>query len=445
MKKIWDKGTVINRAVEKFTVGNDMTYDMMMAEWDITATLAHARMLSAVRLIEQNEFISLADVLSSLFDTLEKNQLELPADAEDIHSVIESELITVLGDTGRKIHAGRSRNDQVLTASRLYVRDQMKGVAGKVALLSDLLVARAQNYSDVLMPGYTHMQIAMLSTFGMWFGSYAESLADDLLVMHSAWDLNNRNPLGTAAGYGSDLPVDRDLTTELLQFDGLNLISPYAQLSRGKVERTVASALSSVAYTLSRMAADIVLYNGQNFGFFKLPEGMTTGSSIMPQKKNPDVVELIRGRCNRIQALPNEITLLMANMPSGYHRDTQLLKEILFPAFNELINSLDMAIMLVRSIGVNRELLSNRLYNPLLSTNEVNRLVKEGVPFREAYRRVSDLVETSTFQAPELSSYTHKGSPGNLCLDEITGRTASLRKHFTSPPARELFESIKKG
>lgn len=445
MKKIWDKGTVINMAVEKFTVGNDMTYDMMMAGWDITATLAHARMLSSVRLIERNEFVSLADVLSSLFDTIEKDQLDLPADAEDIHSVIESELISVLGDTGRKIHAGRSRNDQVLTASRLYMRDQMSGVAGKVAILSDLLVGRAQHNSDILMPGYTHMQIAMLSTFGMWFGSYAESLADDLLVLRSAWDLNNRNPLGTAAGYGSDLPVDRDLTTKLLEFDGLNLISPYAQLSRGKVERTVASALSSVAYTLSRMAADIVLYNGQNFGFFTLPEDMTTGSSIMPQKKNPDVVELIRGRCNRIQALPNEITLLMANMPSGYHRDTQLLKEILFPAFNELTNCLDMAIMLTRSIGVNRNLLSNRLYNPLLSTNEVNRLVKEGVPFREAYRRVSDVIESTTFQAPELSSYTHKGSAGNLCLEEITSRTATLRKHFTSLSARELFDAIKKG
>lgn len=445
MKKIWDKGTVINPAVEKFTVGNDMTYDMMMAGWDITATLAHARMLGSVGLIEQNEFISLADVLSSLFDTIEKDQLDLPANAEDIHSVIESELISVLGDTGRKIHAGRSRNDQVLTASRLYMRDQMSGVAGKVAILSDLLVGRAQHYSDVLMPGYTHMQIAMLSTFGMWFGSYAESLADDLLVLRSAWDVNNRNPLGTAAGYGSDLPVDRDLTTELLEFDGLNLISPYAQLSRGKVERTVASALSSVAYTLSRMAADIVLYNGQNFGFFTLPEGMTTGSSIMPQKKNPDVVELIRGRCNRIQAIPNEITLLMANMPSGYHRDTQLLKEILFPAFRELISCLDMAIMLIRSIDVNRNLLSSNLYNPLLSTNEVNRLVKEGVPFREAYRRVSAVIDTTTFPAPELSSYTHKGSPGNLCLEEITGRTATLRQHFISPTARDLFESIKRG
>lgn len=445
MKKIWDKGFNISPAIEKFTVGDDLVYDRMMAKWDIIGTLAHVKMLSKSAIIEENEFMSVADILSDLFEKAEKGLLVIPGDAEDIHSVIESELTSILGDTGKKIHAGRSRNDQVLTAIRLYTREQLQLVAEKITSLANLLISRAGNFSGVMMPGYTHMQIAMVSTFGMWFGTYAESLADDLIMLRSAWDLNNRNPLGTAAGYGSDLNIDREMTTSLLEFDGMNIISPYAQVSRGKTERNIASSLASVAYTMSKLNGDIALYSGQNFGFFMLPDEMTTGSSIMPQKKNPDVVEMIRGKCNRIQAVPNEMTILTANLPSGYHRDSQLLKEMLFATIKNLLECLDMTILVIRNIAVNEALLENDIYNPLLATNEVNRLVKKGIPFRDAYKEVSGGIDDKKFPMPDIDSYTHKGSPGNLSLEDIDYRLRSQAMHFKSSSARKLFEKIKKG
>jgi len=443
MKKLWDKGKKMPDEIEKFITGNDPLYDNMIAEWDIIASFAHISMLNSEGLITDDEYIVLKSALEKLLISSEKKEIILNREVEDIHTFIELELTRIAGSAGMKVHAGRSRNDQVMVATRLYSRENMKSVASAVTSLANTLLVKAKESSKIFMPGYTHMQVAMLSSFGLWFGSWAESLADDLFLLKAAWDINNRNPLGTAAGYGSDMPVNRETTTTLLKFDGMNVVSPYTQISKGKVERIIATSISSIAYTMSRMSADIILFLGQNYKFFELPDSMTTGSSIMPQKKNPDVVEMIRARCNRLQSVPNEITLLINNLPSGYHRDSQLLKEILFPTFSDIISCLNISELVIKELKVNPDLLKNPIYNSTLAINEVNSMVKKGDTFREAYRKVADsLTNSSNFRIPDCSEFVHTGSIGNPGLELVSARIQDLSAHFSSPGSRDLFENI---
>ena len=429
--KLWDKNYSINEDIDRFTVGRDREMDMFLAKYDVLGSMAHIIMLQSVGLLEKNELNALLAELKNIYHTCERGEFVIEDDVEDVHSQVEMLLTRRLGDIGKKIHSGRSRNDQVLVDLKLFTRHEIKDIVFLVKKLFDELLQKSEQYKDVLMPGYTHLQVAMPSSFGLWFGAYAESLADDMLFLNAAWRMTNRNPLGSAAGYGSSFPLNRQMTTDLLGFDTMDYNVVYAQMGRGKTERNVAFAMSTVAGTLSKLAFDACLFNSQNFSFVKLLKECTTGSSIMPHKKNPDVFELIRAKCNKIQSLPQQIMLIMNNLPSGYFRDLQIIKEIFLPAFDELKDCLQMAIYIISEMNVNKNILDNDMYNLMFSVEEVNRLAAEGMPFRDAYKKVGLDIEAGVFVPNKNISHTHEGSIGNLCNDKIAAIMDNLLAEFT--------------
>lgn len=417
--KLWEKSTGVEKNIECFTIGKDRELDVLLAPWDVLGSLAHIRMLASVGLLKDCELDLLTVELRKIYVDAINGNFTIEDGVEDVHSEVELLLTRRLGEVGKKIHSGRSRNDQVLVDLKLWARAQLREVCSLIRKLFDVLQDASERYKGVLMPGYTHLQVAMPSSFGLWFGAYAEGLSDDLQPLLAAWRLTNRNPLGSAAGYGSSFPLDRLMTTELLGFDAPNYNVVYAQMGRGKMERTVAYALAGVAATLSKLAYDACLFNSQNFGFIKLPDECTTGSSIMPHKKNPDVFELIRAKCNKMQGLPGEIVLVMNNLPSGYFRDLQLIKEIFMPSFAELQDCIEMVTYIVGRIRVNEHILNDSRYDLMFSVEEVNRLVLAGMPFRDAYKKVGLDIEQGRFVAEKEVHHTHIGSIGNLCNDSI--------------------------
>jgi argininosuccinate lyase len=417
--KLWQKDKTSLKEVEKFTIGRDQEMDMYMARFDVLGSLAHIRMLESIGLLKPTELEILSAELKNIYDKIKAGEFVLQEGVEDIHSQVEIELTKKRGEVGKKIHSGRSRNDQVLLDIKLYLRFEIEEVVKEIKNLFDLLISQSDKFKEHLMPGYTHLQLAMPSSFGLWFGAYAESLVDDVITVESAYRIVNKNPLGSAAGYGSSFPLNRKMTTVLLGFDDLNYNVVYAQMGRGKSERIVAAAFSNVAATLAKLSMDACLFLNQNFGFISFPDELTTGSSIMPHKKNPDVFELIRARCNQLQALPNDIALMIANLPSGYHRDMQLLKEILFPAIQSLKDCIQMAQLMLSSILVKQNILADEKYKFLFSVEEVNKLVLSGMPFRDAYKKVGLDIEQGNYSPSIDIQHTHEGSIGNLCLDEI--------------------------
>ena len=418
-QKLWEKNVRVTDEIERFTVGRDREMDLYLAKYDILGSMAHITMLQHIGLLEADELSVLLDALRQLYAEAEHGDFIIEEGVEDVHSQVELMLTRRLGDVGKKIHSGRSRNDQVLLDLKLFTRSQLREVVLSVERLFRSLLEQSERYKDVLMPGYTHLQIAMPSSFGLWFGAYAESLADDMLFLQAAYKMCNRNPLGSAAGYGSSFPLDRTMTTELLGFDSMNYNVVYAQMGRGKMERNVAFALATVAGTVAKLAYDACLFNSQNFGFVKLPDECTTGSSIMPHKKNPDVFELTRAKCNKLQALPQQIVLISNNLPSGYFRDLQLIKEVFLPAFRELTDCLDMTTYIIQRIRVDEHILDDPKYAPIFSVEEVNRLAAAGMPFRDAYRKVGLAIEAGEFVPTKEVHHTHEGSIGNLCNDRI--------------------------
>jgi argininosuccinate lyase len=440
--KLWEKGINPEPAIIEFTAGRDRKTDLALTKWDIVGSMAHVIMLFDVGLISEEEKNNMLKALHSLFVWDEEGSLVIEKDIEDIHSQIEKEMGSILGTTGKKIHTGRSRNDQVLVDIRLYTREEIDGLAHLIDKLFSRLQYLSEQYREVLLPGYTHMQPAMVSSFGLWFGAYAECLSEDLLLLSGARALNNRNPLGTAAGFGTTLPLNRKLTSDLLEFDDLLYNSAYASLSRGKVELAVASALASLAQTLSRFSMDICLYMSAEYRFIDFPDEYITGSSIMPQKRNPDVFELIRGRSNIIQTLPGSVAMLTSNLPSGYNRELQLLKQLVFDAFADLKESLEIMLLMLNNIKVRKNITENPLYNSIFSTEEVNRLVKEGIPFRDAYKAVSEMVKNSSFSRTTIKDYVHEGSIGNLCNDEIAKIFRERMKVFVNKSASELADKM---
>ncbi|MGN0221265.1 MAG: argininosuccinate lyase [Prevotella sp.] len=417
--KLWEKNFEVNKEIERFTVGRDREMDLYLAKYDVLGSMAHVTMLQSIGLIEADELEPLLAELRDIYARCERGEFEIEPDVEDVHSQVEMLLTGKLGDMGKKIHSGRSRNDQVLVDLKLFTRHELKEIAEDVKTLFDELIGKSNLYKEVLMPGYTHLQVAMPSSFGLWFGAYAESLADDMLMLQAAYRITNRNPLGSAAGYGSSFPLNRTMTTRLLGFDSMNYNVVYAQMGRGKMERNVAFALASVAGTLAKMAFDACMFNSQNFSFVKLPKECTTGSSIMPHKKNPDVFELIRAKCNKIQGLPQQITLIMNNLPVGYFRDLQIIKETFLPAFDELKDCLRMAAYIINKMEVNEHILDNPMYDPMFSVEEVNRLAAAGMPFRDAYKKVGLDIEAGTFVPDKEIHHTHEGSIGNLQNEAI--------------------------
>lgn len=424
--KLWEKNFEVNREIERFTVGRDRELDLYLARYDVLGSMAHITMLQSIGLMEKDELDALLVELKNIYRDCVEGQFKIEEGVEDVHSQVELMLTRRLGDMGKKIHSGRSRNDQVLVDLKLFIRHELHEVADEVMTLFNELLEKSEQCKDVLMPGYTHLQIAMPSSFGLWFGAYAESLADDMLFLQAAYRMANRNPLGSAAGYGSSFPLDRSMTTRLLGFDSMDYNVVYAQMGRGKTERNVAFAMASVAGTLSKMAFDACMFNCQNFGFVKLPKECTTGSSIMPHKKNPDVFELIRAKCNKLQGLPAQITLIMNNLPVGYFRDLQIIKEVFLPAFGELKDCLRMAAYIINKMEVNRSILDNPMYDPMFSVEEVNRLAAAGMPFRDAYRKVGMEIENGTYRADHHIHHTHEGSMGNLCNDRIAEYMRSI-------------------
>lgn len=417
--KLWQKDKTSLKEVEAFTVGKDREMDLYLAAFDVMGSLAHIQMLQSIGLITKNELPRLQAELKNIYNDIIEGNFKLQDDVEDIHSQIELLLTQRLGDVGKKIHSARSRNDQVLVDIKLFLRNEIHQLVKSVHVFFDLLQIQSEKYKDDLLPGYTHLQLAMPSSFGLWFGAYAESLVDDTITLKAAYDVVNKNPLGSAAGYGSSFPINRTLTTSLLGFEDLNYNVVYAQMGRGKAERITAMALANVADTLGRLSMDACLYLNQNFGFISFPEELTTGSSIMPHKKNPDVFELIRSHCNRIKALPNEIMMMTTNLPSGYHRDLQLLKEHLFPAFDTLKNCIEMAGLLLSSIEVKKGILDDEKYKFLFSVEEVNKLVLQGMPFRDAYKKVGLDIESGQFTYSNTINHTHEGSIGHLGTEEV--------------------------
>ena len=417
--KLWEKNFEVNKEIERFTVGRDREMDMYLAKYDVLGSMAHITMLESIRLLEKDELEKLLAELRHIYQLCEDGKFSIEKDVEDVHSEVELMLTRKLGDMGKKIHSGRSRNDQVLVDLKLFTRHELMEVVDNVKALFDELIQKSDQYKDVLMPGYTHLQIAMPSSFGLWFGAYAEGLADDMLYLQAAWRMTNRNPLGSAAGYGSSFPLNRQMTTDLLGFDSMDYNVVYAQMGRGKMERNVAFAMATVAGTLAKMAFDACMFNCQNFQFVKLPKECTTGSSIMPHKKNPDVFELIRAKSNKLQSLPTQIQLIMNNLPTGYFRDLQIIKEVFLPAFAELKDCLAMAAYIIERIEVNEHILDNPMYDPMFSVEEVNRLAAAGTPFRDAYKQVGMEIENGTFHADHNIHHTHEGSIGNLCNDKI--------------------------
>jgi argininosuccinate lyase len=418
--KLWEKNFEVNKEIERFTVGRDREMDLYLAKYDVLGSMAHITMLESIGLLEKDELSQLLAELKNIYQLAERGEFVIEEGVEDVHSQVEMLLTRKLGDMGKKIHSGRSRNDQVLVDLKLFTRHELKEIADEVKTLFDELIQKSNQYKDVLMPGYTHLQIAMPSSFGLWFGAYAESLTDDMLFLQAAYKLTNRNPLGSAAGYGSSFPLNRTMTTELLGFDSMDYNVVYAQMGRGKMERNVGFAIATIAGTLAKLAFDACLFNSQNFSFVKLPKECTTGSSIMPHKKNPDVFELIRAKSNKLQSLPQQVTLIMNNLPCGYFRDLQIIKEVFLPAFDELKDCLQMAAYIINKIEVNEHILDNPMYDPMFSVEEVNRLAANGMPFRDAYKKVGLDIEAGKFRANHDIHHTHEGSIGNLCNDQIS-------------------------
>lgn len=435
--KLWEKNTEVNQEIEKFTVGRDRELDLYLARYDVLGSMAHITMLESIGLLGKDEQLVLLEELRRIHADIEAGRFIIEEGVEDVHSQVELFLTRKLGDVGKKIHSGRSRNDQVLVDLKLFTRAQLQDIAEEVRVLFEELQAQSERYKGVLMPGYTHLQVAMPSSFGLWFGAYAESLVDDLLFLQAAYKMTNRNPLGSAAGYGSSFPLNRTLTTELLGFDSMNYNVVYAQMGRGKMERNVAFALAGIAGTLSKLAFDACLFNSQNFGFVKLPDNCTTGSSIMPHKKNPDVFELTRAKCNKIQALPQQIILIMNNLPCGYFRDLQIIKEVFLPAFEELKDCLRMAAYIINKIQVNEHILDDPKYDNMFSVEEVNRLATGGMPFRDAYKKVGLDIEAGKFTPDKRVHHTHEGSIGNLCNDKIHELMEQVWSGFNFARTRE--------
>ncbi|MFD1769357.1 argininosuccinate lyase [Sphingobacterium suaedae] len=428
--KIWQKNIDVDAFVESFTVGNDRAMDMHLAAADVLGSLAHTRMLHHIGLLDAQDLALVQRELKSIYQNIQANEFVIEDSVEDVHSQVEMLLTQRVGEPGKKIHAGRSRNDQVLVDLKLYFRSEIQRLVDGIDQLFYKLIELSEQHKAVLLPGYTHLQIAMPSSFGLWFGAYAESLVDDLELLKSAWKICNKNPLGSAAGYGASFPLNRRMTTSLLGFDDLNYNVVYAQMGRGKTERILAQGMSAVAATLGKFAMDVCLFINQNFGFISFPAHLTTGSSIMPHKKNPDVFELIRSRCNKIQALPNEIALMTTNLPSGYHRDLQLLKENLFPAFQSLADCLEITAFMLEHISVKENILDDSKYDYLFSVEVVNNEVLNGVPFREAYRNIGLAIENGTFQPQKEVHHTHEGSIGNLCNDQIVRMFEEVKAAF---------------
>lgn len=429
-QKLWEKSTQVNKEIEKFTVGKDREMDLYLVKHDIIGSMAHITMLESINLLTKEELNVLLAELKNIYTIAEENHFVIEEGVEDVHSQVELMLTRKLGDIGKKIHSGRSRNDQVLLDLKLFTRAQIQEVAELTEQLFCTLITQSERYKNILMPGYTHLQIAMPSSFGLWFGAYAESLADDLLFLQAAFKMCNRNPLGSAAGYGSSFPINRTLTTNLLGFDSMNYNVVYAQMGRGKIERNVAFALASIAGTISKLAYDACLFNSQNFKFVKLPDECTTGSSIMPHKKNPDVFELTRAKCNKIQALPQQIMMIANNLPSGYFRDLQIIKEIFLPAFEELKECILMTTYIINEMKVNEHILDDDKYLLIFSVEEVNRLASEGIPFRDAYKKVGLDIEAGKFTHQKSVHHTHEGSIGNLCNEEISLLMQNIIKGF---------------
>jgi len=434
--KLWQKDKASLKEVETFTVGKDREMDLYLAASDVLGSLAHTEMLESVGLLSKDELVQLQTELKNIYQKIQEGKFELQDDVEDIHSQVELLLTQKLGDIGKKIHSARSRNDQVLVDLKLFLRNEIEKLVISIQSFFELLQSQSEKYKEYLLPGYTHLQLAMPSSFGLWFGAYAESLVDDVVTLRAAYAVVNKNPLGSAAGYGSSFPINRTLTTKLLGFDDLNYNVVYAQMGRGKSERITAQALANIADTLAKLSMDACLYLNQNFGFISFPAQLTTGSSIMPHKKNPDVFELIRSHCNRIKALPNEITLMTTNLPSGYHRDLQLLKEHLFPAFKTLTDCIEMAGLMLSNIDIKKDILADEKYKYLFSVEEVNKLVNNGVPFRDAYKKVGLDIEAGNFKYSTSIQHTHEGSIGNLCTAEIKKQMEKLINSFP-------FENVK--
>lgn len=439
--KLWQKDINVSSAVEKFTVGNDRELDLHLAPFDVLGSLAHIKMLHSVGLLSKDELRVLEIELKNIYKEI-NGDFKLDEGVEDIHSQIEFLLTKKLGDVGKKIHSARSRNDQVLVDLKLYLRNETEKIVISTKQFFDLLIDQSEKYKDDLLPGYTHLQLAMPSSFGLWFGAYAESLVDDLITLQSAYQIVNKNPLGSAAGYGSSFPINRKITTELLGFDDLNYNVVYAQMGRGKSERIVASALANIAATLSKLSMDATLFLNQNFNFISFPEELTTGSSIMPHKKNPDVFELIRSHCNRIQALPNEIMLMTTNLPSGYHRDLQLLKEHLIPAFKNLHDCLQMAALMISNIKIKKNILEDEKYKFLFSVEEVNKLVTNGMSFRDAYKKIGADIESNNFTYNTNINHTHEGSIGNLQNDQIKRMMENILQKFNFQKVRNALQQL---
>lgn len=439
--KLWTKTSDALAEVSSFTTGDDLTWDRYLARFDVLGSLAHIRMLTSIGLLTEAEHRSLSGELKKIHNDILQGKFVLEAGVEDVHSQVELQLTRTLGDAGKKIHSGRSRNDQVLLDTKLFLRQELEELLTEIKALFDLLIAQSEKYKDTLLPGYTHLQLAMPSSFGLWFAAYAESLVDDVVTLQAAYRVVNKNPLGSGAGYGSSFPLNRRMTTELLGFEDLNYNVVYAQMGRGKTEKIVAAALGNVAGTLAKLAMDACLYLNQNFGFVSFPDELTTGSSIMPHKKNPDVFEIIRGRCNTIQAIAGDITLLTANLPSGYHRELQLLKEKLFPAFQSLRECLSMTRLMLSKMTVRENLLHDEKYKYLFSVEEVNKLVLQGVPFRDAYKQVGQDIEQGKFKPERTVHHTHEGSIGNLCNDDIA---RMMEKELNAFPIARTQEALKR-
>lgn len=430
MGKLWDKGIETNKLVEQFTVGLDREMDLYLAPFDVLGTMAHITMLESIGLLGSDELPVLLAELKKIYATTQSGDFVIEDDVEDVHSQVEFLLTKALGDMGKKVHSGRSRNDQVLVDMKLYLRHEVEEIVGLVKSLFDTLIQLSNKYKDYLMPGYTHLQVAMPSSFGVWFGAYAESLSDDLTMLRAAYKIINQNPLGSAAGYGSSFPLNRTMTTRLLGFNDLNYNVVYSQMGRGKTEQNLSFAMAALAQTLSRMAMDMCMYNSQDLGFVKLPDEFTTGSSIMPHKKNPDVWELVRGKCNRIKALPTDITLTISNLPSGYHRDLQLLKEQIIPAINDIKQCLTLAELMLKNVKIKENILSEPKYALAFSVEVVNKLVLEGMPFRDAYKKVALDIQAGKFVPETHVNHTHEGSIGNLCNEQISNKFNATMNEF---------------
>jgi argininosuccinate lyase len=440
--KLWQKNFNIHEKIERFTTGRDRETDLFLARYDVIGSLAHIQMLESVGLLTPEELRQLQQGLKEIYHEIENGKFSIREGVEDVHSQVELLLTERLGEVGKKIHSGRSRNDQVLTDIKLFIRAELQKLVENINSFADLLIRQSETYKHVLLPGYTHFQLAMPSSFGLWFGAYAESLADDLLVIQAAYRTADQNPLGTAAGYGSSFPLNRRLTTELLGFADLNYNSVYAQMTRGKTERITATAMGSVAATLGKLSADICLYMCQNMDFLTFPRELTTGSSIMPHKKNPDVFELIRAKCNRLQMLPAEIGMILANLPSGYHRDLQLIKENLLPAFAELNDCIDLAMYMLERVIVRETIISEEKYKYLFSVEAVNKEVLAGMSFRDAYKKIGLIIEEGNFHPDMTLSHTHEGSIGNLCNHEIRQKIETIISDFRFDKAQRMFELV---